>query len=309
MNVQAPEPLRLVSLRRDVDPPPQVLQTDGRRCHAAPASRVVGGSLELSAGESFAAWKGCLDDLTARGLGAPVLCIIDGNAGLRRAVGLVWPRAAVQRCCVHKLRNLERKAPKHTLAEIRDDFHRIVYAASGEAARAAYLVFERTWGKRCPGVVTSLREGGEELLTVEDPPHDERDRTAQRRIPPSREDAKLAAERRRGRGPALQPRSQRTDQVAEDRRLAEDGRDAQSAHDGSSMSLTGVPERHRTSRGRRCAWRREVATMTMFCRAQAQWALRVAVSLTIFFVIGVPGLVSAVEIAEPAPGFTLPATT
>src|SRR5437773_3759731 len=44
-------------------------------------------------------------------------------------------------------------------------FHRIVYAASREAARAAYLVFERTWGKRCPGVVTSLREGGEELLT------------------------------------------------------------------------------------------------------------------------------------------------
>src|SRR5205807_8447757 len=46
MNVQAPEPLRLVSLRRDVDPPPQVLQTDGRRGHAAPASRVVGGSAE-----------------------------------------------------------------------------------------------------------------------------------------------------------------------------------------------------------------------------------------------------------------------
>src|SRR5437879_3399361 len=46
MNVQAPEPLRLVSLRRDVDPPPQVLQTDGRRYHAAPASHVVGGSAE-----------------------------------------------------------------------------------------------------------------------------------------------------------------------------------------------------------------------------------------------------------------------
>ena len=79
-------------------------------------------ALELCAGESFAAWKGCLDDLVARGLRAPMLCVIDGNAGLRRAVGLVWPRAAVQRCCVHKLRNLERKAPKHALAEIRDDF-------------------------------------------------------------------------------------------------------------------------------------------------------------------------------------------
>ena len=94
-----------------------------------------------------------------------MLAIIDGNAGLRRAVGLVWPRAALQRCCVHKLRNLERKAPKHVLAEIRNDFHRIVYAVNADAARAAYAAFERTWAKGCPGVVTSLREGGDELLT------------------------------------------------------------------------------------------------------------------------------------------------
>jgi putative transposase len=101
----------------------------------------------------------------ARGLHAPLLCIIDGNPGLRRAVGEVWPRVAVQRCCVHKFRNLERKAPKHALVDIRDDFHRIVYAASADAARSAYVTFERTWRKPCPGVVTSLREGGDELLT------------------------------------------------------------------------------------------------------------------------------------------------
>ena len=77
----------------------------------------------------------------------------------------MWPRAAVQRCSLHKLRNMERKAPKHALAEIRDDFHRIVYAASADTARGAFAVFERTWSKRCPGVVTSLREGGDELLT------------------------------------------------------------------------------------------------------------------------------------------------
>ena len=34
-----------------------------------------------------------------------------------------------------------------------------------DAARAAYASLERTWGKRCPGIVTSLREGGDELLT------------------------------------------------------------------------------------------------------------------------------------------------
>jgi putative transposase len=79
-----------------------------------------------------------------------VVAIIDGNAGLRRAVGLVWPRAAIQRCCVHKLRNLERKAPKHALAGIRDDFRRIVYAANADTAGAAYaaFVFHCALGKR-----------------------------------------------------------------------------------------------------------------------------------------------------------------
>ena len=95
---------------------------------------------------------------------------LDGFALRVRSAGKVvsvevWPRTVVQRCCVHKLRNLERKAPKHALAAIRDDFHRIVYAASADAARAAYAAFERTWAKRCPGVVASLREGSDELLT------------------------------------------------------------------------------------------------------------------------------------------------
>jgi putative transposase len=123
-------------------------------------------ALELCpGGETFQAWKGCLDDLGARGLGAPVWCVIDGHPGLRKAVGLGWPAAVVQRCCVHKLRNLARKAPKHALAEIRADFHRISYAESVAAARAAYAAFERKWTPRCPGVVRSLQEGGEELLT------------------------------------------------------------------------------------------------------------------------------------------------
>jgi transposase-like protein len=123
-------------------------------------------ALELCpGGETFEAWKGCLNDLGTRGLAAPVWCVIDGHPGLRKAVGLVWPPALVQRCCVHKLRNLDRKAPKHALAEIRADFHRIVYAESAAAARAAYAAFERKWTPRCPGVVRSLQEGGDELLT------------------------------------------------------------------------------------------------------------------------------------------------
>jgi transposase-like protein len=84
-----------------------------------------------------------------------------------------WPTAAVQRCCVHKLRNLQAKALAHARAEVTADFHRIVYAEHGSAARAASGRFERTWAKRCPGVVRSLQEGGDELLTVFDFPREQ----------------------------------------------------------------------------------------------------------------------------------------
>lgn len=122
-------------------------------------------SMEMCGSESNEAWKGFLDDLVSRGLGAPLLCVIDGNPGLRRAVQLVWPKAAVQRCAVHKLRNMQRKAPKHAQDEIADDFHAIVYAKDGEKAEKARDAFRVKWEKTCPGVVRSLDEGGDELLT------------------------------------------------------------------------------------------------------------------------------------------------
>jgi len=122
-------------------------------------------AMELCASESREAWRGLLASLTARGLCVPKLCVVDGNPGLRGAIDEVWPKMAVQRCTVHKLRNLERKAPAHALEEIEADDHRIVYAASLAEARKAWAAFVRKWKKRCPGVVASLVEGGDELLT------------------------------------------------------------------------------------------------------------------------------------------------
>ena len=74
----------------------------------------------------------------------------------------MWPRAAIQRCCVRKLRNLERKAPKHALAEIRDDFHRVVYAANADAARTGLRAHV---GQALPGRGDEPTRGGDELLT------------------------------------------------------------------------------------------------------------------------------------------------
>ena len=122
-------------------------------------------AMELCASESHEAWRGLLASLVARGLQVPKLCVVDGNPGLRGALEQVWSKTPVQRCTVHKLRNLERKAPAHALDEIKEDYHRIVYAASLAEARKAWAAFVRKWRKRCPGVVASLEEAGDELLT------------------------------------------------------------------------------------------------------------------------------------------------
>ena len=69
-------------------------------------------------GETQAAWRSVLDDLLARGLKAPELLIVDGGKGLEAALASLWSDIAVQRCSVHKERNLLAHAPKHLHDEI-----------------------------------------------------------------------------------------------------------------------------------------------------------------------------------------------
>lgn len=90
-------------------------------------------AVRLMGNESKAAWGALVDDVTSRGLRAPVLVVMDGNAGLRHAVGQAWPQAAVQRCVVHTLRNLEAPAPKRVVDEMRATFHAITEAESERA--------------------------------------------------------------------------------------------------------------------------------------------------------------------------------
>lgn len=121
--------------------------------------------LELFQSESSSCWEGFVEGLISRGLKAPQLAIIDGNKGLRSALGKNWPSTLVQRCTVHKLRNLERYAPRHAIEEIKSDYHKIVYAESLEQANSAQRDFISKWKKLAPKVVVSLEEAGDELLT------------------------------------------------------------------------------------------------------------------------------------------------
>ena len=120
--------------------------------------------LRLAASEASATWGAVVTDLQQRNLAAPLLLVVDGNGGLKHAL-TQWEGVRIQRCTTHKLENLKVHCPQHARAEMKRDYDRIIYAADGLAARAAYDAFVKKWSTLCPAVATSLQEAGLELLT------------------------------------------------------------------------------------------------------------------------------------------------
>jgi len=122
-------------------------------------------ALRLVGSESTAAWETLVADLARRGVTGLRLVVIDGNPGLQAAVETTWPGVPLQRCTVHKLRNVLGHAPQHCHEALHADYEAIVYAADEAAARAAHAAFVRKWSKRCAPAVTSLLEAGDLLFT------------------------------------------------------------------------------------------------------------------------------------------------
>ena len=87
-------------------------------------------ALDMGSVSRGSAFRGLLDDLIGRGLTAPSFVIIDGAAGLEKALGLVWPDALMQRCTVHKHRNLLAHAPERLHEEVSADYNDMIYAGT-----------------------------------------------------------------------------------------------------------------------------------------------------------------------------------
>jgi transposase-like protein len=59
--------------------------------------------IRIAGEESERSWGELIDGLVRRNVGRPVLAVIDGHAGLERALRRVWPAIDIQRCTDHKL--------------------------------------------------------------------------------------------------------------------------------------------------------------------------------------------------------------
>ena len=116
-------------------------------------------------GETTEAWRAVLDDLIKRGLRRPEFLIVDGATGLEQAIAAVWEGVPVQRCTVHKHRNLLAHAPERLHDEVTADYTDMIYAATPTEIAARRKAFLRKWRLKCKPVADSLEEAGDRLFT------------------------------------------------------------------------------------------------------------------------------------------------
>jgi transposase-like protein len=115
--------------------------------------------------ESTEAWRAVLDDLIQRGLRRPQFIIVDGAPGLENAIAAVWNDVPVQRCTVHKHRNLLAHAPERLHEEISADYNDMIYAATPEEIGKRRKAFLRKWRTKHRAVADSLEEAGDRLFS------------------------------------------------------------------------------------------------------------------------------------------------
>jgi putative transposase len=135
-------------------------------------------ALKNMGGESTAAWSAFLEDMIRRGLRAPEFVIVDGAPGLEAALAALWSDIPIQRCTVHKHRNLLAHAPKRLHDELTNDYRDMIYAETAADVEARRKAFLRKWRLKCRTVAESL----EEAEPMEVRPHDQCHRAAARGV-------------------------------------------------------------------------------------------------------------------------------
>ncbi len=116
--------------------------------------------------ESKACWEAFIEDMKMRELNDPLLCVIDGNVGLRKAVRRKFAGALVQRCQVHKMRNILTKLPQVA----RPTLKKLIYKAF--TARSYQEGFEQAqkimadYQESFPAAMKCLGQDLEEALTA-----------------------------------------------------------------------------------------------------------------------------------------------
>ena len=119
--------------------------------------------------ENAAVAQALLDNLVGRGLDPKVcrLFIIDGAKALSKAIRKTFGRhTPIQRCQVHKARNITERLAKPLHASVRKALRQAWELDDAEKAQKLIRNLARRLEREAPGVSASILEGIEEILTV-----------------------------------------------------------------------------------------------------------------------------------------------
>jgi transposase-like protein len=130
-------------------------------------------AIKSMGGESAEAWRSVLDGLIRRGLRRPEFLIVDGSGGLDSAIAAVWDGVPVQRCTVHKHRNLLAHAPERLQDEVTADYNDMIYATTREEIATRRKAFIRKWRLKHRALADSLEEAGDRLFAFTRLPPDQ----------------------------------------------------------------------------------------------------------------------------------------
>jgi putative transposase len=96
----------------------------------------------------------------------PMLVVIDGAKALRRAVTEVFDHPVIQRCQLHKLRNVTDRLPDAVASTVAKRMRAAYHQPDPLVAQADLEALARELDRSHPGAAGSLREGLAETLTI-----------------------------------------------------------------------------------------------------------------------------------------------
>jgi transposase-like protein len=119
----------------------------------------------LSENEGAHFWLSVMSDLKNRGVKDVLIACVDGLKGFPEAIASAFPKAQVQLCVVHQIRNsLRYMASKHQ-KEFLSDLKLVYRAPNIEVAEAELASLAEKWKQRCPMAIQGWQNNWHNLST------------------------------------------------------------------------------------------------------------------------------------------------
>jgi len=128
--------------------------------------------LWISKNEGAKFWLSVLTDLQNRGLQDVLIFCVDGLSGFPEAIEAVYPKAKVQLCIVHMVRNSVKFVGSKHQKEVCSDLRTIYSSVSEKQASKELENFKLKWNDKYPAIYLSWYNNWKNLITIFEYPAD-----------------------------------------------------------------------------------------------------------------------------------------